>query len=136
MEWKHDGVMKLIQAKAELREVREKMTEMGLNDDDDVDFGDNKHNKSEEANQLSVREAELLQLIANNGTDSPFQWTGQKVRIYFPDEGFAALARRDWQSQVTPCVEYSSCGGVQVANDSNDAIIIFSCPRASQAEFA
>eukprot|EP00579_Thalassiosira_antarctica_P006333 CAMPEP_0201881184 /NCGR_PEP_ID=MMETSP0902-20130614/11566_1 /ASSEMBLY_ACC=CAM_ASM_000551 /TAXON_ID=420261 /ORGANISM="Thalassiosira antarctica, Strain CCMP982" /LENGTH=105 /DNA_ID=CAMNT_0048409331 /DNA_START=480 /DNA_END=795 /DNA_ORIENTATION=+ len=26
MEWKHDGVMKLIQAKAELREVREKMT--------------------------------------------------------------------------------------------------------------
>eukprot|EP00579_Thalassiosira_antarctica_P005046 CAMPEP_0201881546 /NCGR_PEP_ID=MMETSP0902-20130614/11826_1 /ASSEMBLY_ACC=CAM_ASM_000551 /TAXON_ID=420261 /ORGANISM="Thalassiosira antarctica, Strain CCMP982" /LENGTH=189 /DNA_ID=CAMNT_0048409777 /DNA_START=42 /DNA_END=608 /DNA_ORIENTATION=+ len=40
MEWKQDGVMKLIQAKTELREVREKMTEMGLNDDDDVDFGE------------------------------------------------------------------------------------------------
>ena len=68
MEWKQDGVMKLIQAKAELTELREKMTEMGLNDDDDVDFGEypgdesttgeeeanNEHNKSEEANQLSV----------------------------------------------------------------------------------
>ena len=92
--------MKLIQAKAELREVREKMTEMGLNDDDDVDFGDSEHNKPEEANQLSVREAELLQLIANDGTDPPFQWTGQKLRIYFPDEGSAALARRDWQSHI------------------------------------
>ena len=100
MEWKQDGVMKLIQAKAELREVREKMTEMGLNDDDDVDFGDSEHNKPEEANQLSVREAELLQLIANDGTDPPFQWTGQKFRIYFPDEGSAALARRDWQSHI------------------------------------
>jgi len=152
MEWKQDGVMKLIQAKAELREVREKMTEMGLNDDDDVDFGEypgdesttttveeaaanSENDKSEEANQLSVREAELLQLIANDGTDPSFQWTGQKVRIYFPDEGSAALARCDWQSQVPPCVEFSSCGGVQVADGSKDAIIIFNCPRASEAEF-
>mmetsp|Transcript_8242 Transcript_8242/g.14345 ORF Transcript_8242/g.14345 Transcript_8242/m.14345 type:complete len:431 (+) Transcript_8242:75-1367(+) len=152
MEWKQDGVMRLIQAKSELREVREQLQELGLStsdddDEDDVDFGaypgdesdegdvTNENESSEEAIKLSEREAELLQLIANEGIDPTAEWTGQKVRIYFPDEGSAALARRDWSSRVPPCVEFASCGGVQVADGSNDAIIIFYCPRASEAEF-
>jgi len=75
-----------------------------------------------------------LKLIANEGTDPSRQWTGEKVRIYFPDEGSAALARRDWQSQLPPCVEFSACGGRQVDDVSSDTIIIFYCPRASEAE--
>lgn len=156
-EWKMDGVMKLVEAKAELREVRDKMEELGMNtdDDDDGDFVfdgelvssgtvDNKKNEeastksetsSEEANKLAEKETELLQLIANEGINPNFEWEGQTLRIYFPDEGSAALARRDWSTQVPPCVQFSSCGGVQVADVSKDAIIIFFCPRASEAEY-
>lgn len=145
--------MNLIQAKAELEEVRKNMQDMGLmNDDmDDDDFGDypggddlatptdaadgeTNMKESEEANKLLKQEADLLKLIANEGTDPSRQWTGEKVRIYFPDEGSAALARRDWQSQLPPCVEFSACGGRQVDDVSSDTIIIFYCPRASEAE--
>lgn len=133
-----DSAMKLVEAKAELREMR-------MDSDDDVDFGDYDADgdaneaadevQSEEAKQLAEKEGNLLQIIANEGTSPNFEWAGQKVRIYFPDEGSAALARRDWASQVPPCVEFSSCGGQQVADASKDAIIMFFCPRASESEF-
>ena len=84
--------------------------------------------------ELTQREEELTQLIANEGTDPSYEWKGPVMRIYFPDEGSAALARRDWSTQVPPCVQFSSCGGVQVADISQDTIIIFFCPRASEAE--
>ena len=147
--------MKLVEAKAELREVRDKMEELGINTDDGVDgdfvfdgelvsSGTNEKNEeestksetsSEEGNKLAMKETELLKLIANEGIDPNFEWKGQTLRIYFPDEGSAALARRDWSTQVPPCVQFSSCGGVQVADVSKDVIIIFFCPRASEAEY-
>ena len=89
---------------------------------------------TEEANKLTQREEQLLQLISNEGTEPSYEWKGPVMRIYFPDEGSAALARRDWSTQVPPCVQFSSCGGVQVADISQDSIIIFFCPRASEAE--
>ena len=147
--------MKLVEAKAELREVRDKMEELGINTVDGVDgdfvfdgelvsSGTNEKNEeestksetsSEEGNKLAMKETELLKLIANEGIDPNFEWKGQTLRIYFPDEGSAALARRDWSTQVPPCVQFSSCGGVQVADVSKDVIIIFFCPRASEAEY-
>jgi hypothetical protein len=94
--------------------------------------------------QLLVnREMILLQTIANGGSDSSTTsssaaWTGPKVRIYFPDEGSAALARRDWSNtqKVPPCVEFGSVGGQQPspAITANDVIIIFVCPRASESD--
>ncbi|KAL7530183.1 hypothetical protein ACHAXR_007399 [Thalassiosira sp. AJA248-18] len=138
-EWKMDSAMKAVQAKAELRELREKMEGMGMmtDDEDDGEELNNDNNEEEEAKrqQLAEKETQLLQIIANDGTDPSYKWTGPNVRIYFPDEGSAALARRDWKSQVPPCVQFSSCGGVQVADVSRDAIILFFCPRASEAEF-
>jgi hypothetical protein len=108
------------------------------NDDDDV----------ETKRQLLVnREMILLQTIADGGSDSSTStssssssaWTGPQVRIYFPDEGSAALARRDWsitKQKVPPCVEFGSVGGQQPspAITSNDVIIIFICPRASESD--
>jgi hypothetical protein len=122
---------------------------------DDVKKTKNKQSSSaaagdvETKRQLLVnREMILLQTIANGGSDSSTatssssssssSWTGPKVRIYFPDEGSAALARRDWSNtqKVPPCVEFGSVGGQQPspAITSNDVIIIFICPRASESE--
>lgn len=83
------------------------------------------------------REDALVQLIARNGRDfsNDSKWQGKTVRVYFPDEGNAALARRDWTAQVPPCVQFSSCGGVQRQNDiSQDVIALFFCPRASESD--
>jgi hypothetical protein len=127
MERKQAEVIRLVKAKAELRELKEdeKVVMASAGDGEE---------KEEDTDKCSEREAELLQIIASQGAD-PSPWSGPKIRIYFPDEGSAALARRDWKNEVPPCVEFSSCGGVQTADVSNDSIIIFFCPRASEAEF-
>ena len=93
--------------------------------------------------ELMAKKKELMQIIATGGRDpSKPAWTGPKVRVYFPDEGNAALARRDWglgdpnpdKALVPPCVEFSSCGGVQMQDISDDMLVFFFCPRASEAE--
>ncbi|GKY97735.1 hypothetical protein MPSEU_000731700 [Mayamaea pseudoterrestris] len=67
-------------------------------------------------------------------------WNGPIARIYFPDEGNAALARRDWllgsgaDAKVPACCQFSSCGGVQSQDISKDEIIFFFCPNAAEAD--
>ena len=54
------------------------------------------------------------------------------VRVYFPDEGAAALARRDWN--LPKFVQLSSLGGSSKFLDiSNDEFVIFLCPQATEA---
>jgi hypothetical protein len=67
-------------------------------------------------------------------------WNGDKVRVYFPDEGNAALARRDWRlhgpdALIPACVEFSSLGGIQTADTSKDVVVIYFCPRAAECEY-
>ena len=86
---------------------------------------------------------ELKRIVATGGRDPDDKgWDGPKIRIYFPDEGSAALARRDWllsggpdQAAVPDCVVFSSCGGVQLQQTSDDMIVMFFCPRASEAAY-
>lgn len=139
-EEKQRQVMKLVEAKAELREVQEQMDEAtafaGDEDDEEAEDSEKSSEQSDIVDKLSQREEELMQIITNQGFDpTTDSWDGAKLRIYFPDEGSAALARRDWKSEVPSCVEFSACGGVQVADTSKDAVILFFCPRASEAEF-
>jgi hypothetical protein len=64
-------------------------------------------------------------------------YDGPVVRIYFPDEGNAALARRDWlgaDPKVPACCQFSSCGGVQYQDISKDEIIFFFCPNAAESD--
>lgn len=128
MERKQKDVMRMVEAKAELRELKQQQETLEGN----TDAADEAEAKAEAAKAVE-REDELLQIIANQGSDST-PWEGPNVRIYFPDEGSAALARRDWKNKVPPCVQFSSCGGVQIADVSNDSIIFFFCPRATEAE--
>ena len=81
------------------------------------------------------KEDALVQVIARNGrsTDTG-PWEGPKARVYFPDEGSAALARRDWTGKVPACVQFSSCGGVQQQDVSRDRLVFFFCPKASESE--
>lgn len=76
------------------------------------------------------REEELIQIIQNQGQTG--KWKGPVARVYFPDEGSAALARRDW-TNVPACVDFSSCGGIQVQDVSKDALAFFFCPKASES---
>jgi len=118
-EKRQQEIMRMAQAKAELRELGDEE-----NDNDDSTIKDK-------------RDA-LIQILQSGGVDpeNP-SWDGPKARVYFPDEGSAALARRDWKGQdslVPACVEFSACGGRQVADISKDVIVFFFCPRASEAE--
>lgn len=142
-EMRQNEMMALVQAKAELKQV---MDEEGLTYEDL--YGDDEEDEGVEKKELSPRVLELKTLIENGGrkidpdSTEPL-WTGPKARIYFPDEGSAALARRDWKpnaanpedATVPPCVEFSSCGGVQLQDISQDQLVFFFCPRASEAEF-
>jgi len=69
-----------------------------------------------------------------------------KVRIYFPDEGSAALCRRDWDftdpaSEVPRelpaniAVSAVPTPGFQPPDDvDQDALVIINCPKASESE--
>lgn len=128
MDRKQKDVMRMVEAKAELKELRQKIESRDGQSDEEI-------NEEEEAEMVKAveREEELLEIIANQGSDSS-PWEGPKVRIYFPDAGSAALAKRDWKNEVPPCVQFSSCGGILSDDISSDSIIIFFCPRASEAE--
>jgi len=89
--------------------------------------------EKEEGENDVEQEDELVQLIARDGR-SIAAWQGPTARVYFPDEGSAALARRDWTDKVPACVQFSSCGGVQQQDISKDCIIFFFCPKASESE--
>lgn len=86
---------------------------------------------------------ELASVIENGGRDpEKGEWDGPTTRIYFPDEGNAALAKRDWAAKdgngealVPQCVEFSSLGGVKVADTEKDSIVFYFCPKASESNF-
>ena len=111
----------LSQAKANLRELGEP--------------------KDDDTEEIQRMRQEYIQIIRSDGRADPSRqqpqlYDGPVARIYFPDEGSAALARRDWAGNhlVPPCVQFSSCGGVQVQNVANDVLVLFFCPKASESE--
>jgi len=87
--------------------------------------------------ELSDERREELVGIINNA--NKMEWKGGKARIYFPDEGNAALAKRDWVKAsggvplVPPCVEYSSLSSLQVDDTSKDMLQFYFCPQASES---
>ncbi len=143
-EMKENEIMALVTAKAELAQ---------LSSSDSSDSADDENDEEESNDETAhTRKQELMQIIQcggrtptldEKGNFLPFKYEGPKVRVYFPDEGSAALARRDWnptspnaeEALVPPCVEFSSCGGVQLQDTSQDTVIFFFCPKASEAEF-
>jgi hypothetical protein len=84
---------------------------------------------------LEAQRTTLMEIIKNGGKEDGDIWKGPKARVYFPDEGSAALARRDWSPFVPSCVEYASCGGVQQNDITQDMIVFFFCPKASESEY-
>jgi len=76
--------------------------------------------------------------ISNDSDEEDYD--GPIVRIYFPDEGNAALARRDWNSaggiDMPSCVRFAACGGVRSVYDdlSKDTLVFFFCPKASESD--
>jgi hypothetical protein len=120
MEQRQSEMMKVAQARAELQALLDSKSD----DDENIEIDQEK-------------KAELTQILATNGRDLDYKWNGPTVRVYFPDEGSAALARRDWlgdDPKVPPCVQFSACGGVQLREVTNDMLVFFFCPKASESE--
>jgi hypothetical protein len=124
LEQRQSEMMKVAQARAELQALLQ--AERDNDSDDDEDEADATTTTTAAASP--DRKTELMNILKAGGRDTTKPlWEGPAVRVYFPDEGSAALARRDWnptgppeQALVPPCVQFSSCGGVQVQDISND----------------
>jgi len=113
---RQEEIMRVVAARAELRNLQQEAEASGQSLDE-------------------TKQDELLQIIARDGRNENYEWTGPIARIYFPDEGSAALARRDWtNAKVPPCVEFSSCGGVQTRSLERDQVVFFFCPKASECD--
>lgn len=117
MEERQAEIMKVAQARAELQAL--------LNAGDDVEIDEE-------------RKETLAKILENNGRDPDRKWDGPVVRVYFPDEGNAALARRDWlgpDPKVPQCVQFSACGGVRYQDVKKDILVFFFCPKASESDY-
>ena len=144
---KQNEMMRVVTAKSEkasvekeLEEFMKSQKEETSKDESTDESTDNNNNNQDDTKKLLLQKLDdLEQIIARNGVDPEYRYEGPRARIYFPDEGNAALAKRDWlgaSPKVPPCVEFSSCGGVQSQIDpSNDKLIFFFCPRASESEY-
>ena len=133
-------MMKVAQARAELQALLNQEQEDG----DEIPEEDGDYNDESVASkdQNVARKNELMEILQSGGRDpNKPAWEGPTVRVYFPDEGSAALARRDWnptgtpnEAKVPPCVQFSSCGGVQIQDVSKDMLVFFFCPKASESD--
>jgi len=144
MEERQGEMMAVAQARAELRKLGDEMGGGMVADQEEEEEGE-EGGAAEGVDESPERKRmrELSEIVAAGGRDpTKPAWTGPKARVYFPDAGSAALARRDWNptgspdtALVPPCVEFSSCGGVRGLDDiSDDRLIFFFCPRAAEAE--
>jgi Domain of unknown function (DUF1995) len=150
LQQRQNELMAVIQAKNELQLLSTQKTDQS-----------NYNDSYDDEKTKEQREDELVQLIANNGrngtnpndtteattaattTTASAKRIKKVIRIYFPDEGSAALARRDWTMNVPSCVEYASCNGRQplpLDRNAQTAVVVvvvaqvFFCPRASDSE--
>lgn len=106
----------------------------------DVDVVD----AEEQKKQLAKEKQRYIEVLQNNGkisgSNDNGEYDGPIVRVYFPDEGNAALANRDWTQQngvdMPSCVRFGACGGIRsVSGDmSKDVLIFFFCPKASESD--
>ena len=93
--------------------------------------------------EINAEEKEhYINVLQTNGKaeSNDAEYDGPIVRIYFPDEGNAALARRDWNPangvDLPSCVRFSACGGIRAVYDdlSKDCLVFFFCPKASESD--
>ena len=132
-------ITRLVEAKNELRLIREGSLISGLVDNNQTK-GENEEEQRIEQQQQMRELSEIVRLGGRDPSTVNEPYSGPTVRIYFPDEGSAALARRDWISEVPRCVCFSGCGGYGGSTYSNleddtDSVLLFFCPRASEAKF-
>lgn len=120
-----EEMMRVSQARSALRDLDTETKEEG----------------DEESEEIKAKREECMTIIRNDGRvenddDASNKKDAPVARVYFPDEGNAALARRDWAGMVPDCVQFSACGGVTGSkiNVENDVLVFFFCPKASESD--
>jgi hypothetical protein len=99
-----------------------------------------KINKEEEVeNETTNNEIEEFELnLANSMNESNAIVPDRTVRIFFPDMGAAALARRDWKMGSAVAEVPTSVFSANIQNDQlapSDKLAILLCPLYSEADF-
>lgn len=141
-------VLKAFTAQQELRRLERELQEDLTNDNgkDQADR-DEKESTTESSiedgrkQELEGKIQEMEEIIALNGRDAEYEYKGPIARIYFPDEAKAELYKKDWLNTenpgpalVPPCVEFSCSDDFQSQDLSNDKLVFFFCPNASDYE--
>ena len=132
-EEKQKELQRVAEARVALQQILQQ--EQTTDDDDDDEF----------IAAIDIEsKRKFMSILQNNGKivddDNKAEYNGPIVRVYFPDEGNAALAKRDWTSSngidMPACVKFNGVGGVQAASQdvSKDCLIFFFCPKASESE--
>jgi len=126
---RQDELMRVAQARAKLKRLLELDQQLTEGEDDDEE-------ESEIDEESRKQRDELAEIIKSGGTSGAAPWDGPVARVYFPDEGNAALAQRDWKlgTDVPACVEFTACGGIVTQDTSRDELLFFFCPQASESE--
>jgi hypothetical protein len=142
-EEKQKQLQRVAEARVALQQI---LQQEQTTDDDDDDSGSDSEETTTVAGIDIEEKRKYMSILQNNGkivddsSDTKTEYDGPIVRVYFPDEGNAALAKRDWTSangvDMPDCVKFNGCGGVvsKTQDVSKDCLIFFFCPKASESE--
>ena len=128
---KETELTRMAQARAELQQLLKDSEQE--QDEQQEDEQQQDEQQQEDDSEVARRKDELVAILQGTNREP---WKGPVARIYFPDEGSAALARRDWEIgvDVPVCCEFASTGGVRAHDVSKDELVFFFCPQASEAQ--
>ena len=134
MQEKQQNVQRVAEARVKLQQILQQEAQQG-NDGGGIDLEAKKK-------YMSILQNGGKLLKEGQDDDEEEEDDGPIVRVYFPDEGNAALATRDWTAttsgiDIPDCVRFNSCGSVQASyqDTTRDCLIFFFCPKASESEF-
>jgi len=141
MQEKQQNVQRVAEARVKLQQILQQEAQQATENENDT--GDGRGIDLEAKKKyMSILQNGGKLLKEGHNDEEEEEDDGPIVRVYFPDEGNAALATRDWTAttsgiDIPDCVRFNSCGSVQASyqDTTRDCLIFFFCPKASESEF-
>jgi len=135
---KLDAMQRVAEARVTLQRILQQQQQQQQQQEGGDDNDDSGYDPEEKQRCISILQTNGR--LPDGDGDGGDEYEGPIVRVYFPDEGNAALARRDWTGgngvDLPSCVRFDACGGIRsLSGDySRDVLVFFFCPKASESE--